>query len=137
MAVAALATGVPTGVVPTPLYHRMTPVTWWDYPIWTLSAVALGLLAATFARGAFAPSGVAIRTSVGGALSAFAIGCPICNTPVVALVGISGAIDYWAALQPLVGLLSLGLLLATLVLRLRGLTACDGSRWRARAVPRR
>jgi len=27
----ALAAGVPTDVVPTPLFTRMTPVPWWNY----------------------------------------------------------------------------------------------------------
>lgn len=42
----ALAIGIPTGIVQTSLYTRMTAVTWWDYPIWALSSVLAGLTAA-------------------------------------------------------------------------------------------
>jgi hypothetical protein len=123
---AALATGVPTGVVPSSLYHRMTPVTWWDYPIWAASALLVGLVAATYVRvGPRTPrADGAGKTVGGGVISAFAIGCPICNKLVVALVGVSGALNYWAPLQPFLGLASVGLLVTTLTLRLRGLAAC-------------
>jgi hypothetical protein len=123
---AAIAMGIPTGVVPSSLYRRMTPVTWWDYPIWAGSALLIGLSVATYVR--IAPRGQPAegtgRTLGGGVLSAFAIGCPICNKIVVALVGVSGALSYWAPLQPFLGLASVGLLAATLALRLRGLAAC-------------
>lgn len=29
----ALAVGIPTGVVPSPGYTRMTAVQWWNYPV--------------------------------------------------------------------------------------------------------
>ena len=57
-------------------------------------------------------------------LSTFAIGCPICNKLVVALVGASGALNYWAPLQPLLGLASVAFLPATLAVRLRGDRSC-------------
>lgn len=41
-----------------------------------------------------------------------------------ALVGVSGALDYWAPIQPLLGLTSVGLLLASLAVRLRGERSC-------------
>lgn len=123
----ALAMGIPTGVVPSSLYHRMTPTTWWDYPIWGASAVLLGLVVASYVRvGDASPAGNGTgRTLGGGLVSTLAIGCPICNKIVVALVGVSGALDYWAPLQPFLGLLGVGLLALTLVLRLRGAAACS------------
>lgn len=51
-----------------------------------------------------------MRGSAGGVLSAFAVGCPICNKLVVALVGVSGALNVWAPVQPLVGMAALALL---------------------------
>lgn len=39
---------------------------------------------------------------------------------VVALLGVTGALNYWAPLQPFLGMASLALLLATLAIRLRG-----------------
>jgi len=124
---AGLAMGVPTGIVPTSFYTRMTPVTWWDYPVWAISALLVGLTAATYVRvGGAAPAGPDRRQRALGAtvLSAFAVGCPICNKLVVALVGVSGALSYWAPLQPVLGVLSIALLLTGLAVRLRGAVAC-------------
>jgi hypothetical protein len=123
---AAIAMGIPTGIVPSSIYSRMTPVTWWDYPIWAGSALLIGLIVATYVRvGPPSPqAGGTGKTLGGGVLSVFAIGCPICNKVIVALIGVSGALSYWAPLQPFLGLTSVGLLTATLALRLRGLAAC-------------
>ena len=117
--------GVPTGVVPSSLYRRMTPVTWWDYPIWALSALLLGLLAATYVRvGRWTPGqDGAGRTLGGGVLSAFAIGCPICNKLVVFALGVSGALTYFAPIQPALGVAGFALAVVGLMLRLRALAA--------------
>ncbi len=124
---AAVLMGVPTGVLSTSFYTRMTPVTWWDYPVWAISAVLVGLTAATYVRVAGArPAGTdrSGRTMGATLLSTFAIGCPICNKLVVGLIGVSGALSYWAPLQPVLGVLSIALLLAGLTVRLRGAIAC-------------
>ena len=42
----------------------------------------------------------------------------------VALVGVSGAMNYWAPLQPILGVVSVGLISGALVVRLRGAVAC-------------
>lgn len=128
-ALVAVAIGVPTGVLPSSLYHRMTPTTWWDYPIWAASAALAGLTLATYLR---APSnemepepGRIAKRSLGATIfSALAVGCPICNKVVVALVGVSGALNYWAPLQPALGVLSVALLAVGLMVRLRGEVAC-------------
>lgn len=125
--VAALAMGVPTGIVPTSLYTRMTPVTWWDYPVWAGSAVLAGLIAATYLRAGGVPNAAPDRSrrTVGATLLAtFAVGCPICNKLVVGLIGVSGALSYWAPLQPVLGVLSVALLLTGLTVRLRGGVSC-------------
>ena len=125
---AAVAIGVPTGVVHTGFYTRMTPVLWWNYPVWAVSAVLVGLTAATYVRvreggGAGVPD--RSRRTLGATLLAtFAVGCPICNKLVVGLIGASGALTYWAPLQPLLGVLSVGLLATGLVVRLSGPAAC-------------
>jgi hypothetical protein len=125
---AALLMGVPTGIVETSFYHRMTPVTWWDYPVWAASAVLVGLTAATYVRVRGRDEEQApdrTRRTVGATmLSTFAVGCPICNKLVVGLIGVSGALSYWAPLQPVLGVLSIGLLTTGLVVRLRGAIVC-------------
>ncbi|MDX5961901.1 hypothetical protein SIM91_00810 [Rhodococcus opacus] len=124
MVVAALAVGIPTDVVPTSLYQRMTPVLWWNYPVWAVTAVLSGLILATYVR-TDAPSATSSRVGVGGnVLSLLAVGCPICNKLVVMAVGITGALNVWAPLQPVLGVVSLGLLSWALWRRLRGERDC-------------
>ena len=125
---AAMVMGVPTGIVRTSFYTRMTPVTWWDYPVWAISALLVGLTVATYVRAGDAISTAgpnrSTRTAAATLLSTFAVGCPICNKLVVGLIGVSGALSYWAPLQPVLGALSIALLLTGLVIRLRGQSAC-------------
>ena len=105
----------------------MTPVTWWDYPIWATSALLIGLTAATYvAVGDVAASGPdRTRSSlVASLLATFAIGCPICDKLVVAAIGVSGALSYWAPLQPLLGALGIMVLLTGLTVRLRQQACC-------------
>ena len=123
----ALAVGVPTGVLPTPLYTRMTPVVWWNYPVWAGTAALGGLVVATYIRrpGDSAPRSGAGAASGGGLLAAFAVGCPVCNKLVVAALGASGAMTIWAPLQPVLGALSLVGLGWALRRRLRNDYACS------------
>lgn len=125
---AGLAAGIPTGIVRTSLYTRMTPVRWWDYPFWIVASALVGLTSATYVRteessrvsGQDRPG----RSIGGSLLSVFAIGCPVCNKLVVAVLGFSGALTYFAPIQPLLGFASVALLAYGLRLRLRGGVQC-------------
>lgn len=124
-AATALLIGVPTGIIPTNFYTRMTPVLWWNVPIWMASALLTGLVLATYVqRPAGTVKTVSGRLGIGGILSGFAVGCPICNKLVVALIGVSGALNVWAPIQPILGLASVGLLLYALRVRLKGEKQC-------------
>lgn len=134
----ALAVGIPTGIVPTPVYTRMAPVLWWNYPVWGLTALLGGLLTATYVRRPQdrAPRSGAGVASGGGLLAAFAVGCPICNKLVVGLLGVSGALTIWAPLQPLVGAVSVLGLAVAFWRRVHGEFACpvptrapSGTKW--------
>lgn len=128
-ALAGLLMGVPTGIIRTGFYTRMTPVRWWDYPVWLASAALVGLSIATYVR----VNGRARTTVTGGPgrtigaslLSAFAIGCPVCNKLVVAVLGFSGALTYFSPIQPLLGLISLAVLVFGLKVRLDGERSCS------------
>lgn len=125
----ALAVGIPTGVVTTPLYTRMTPVLWWNYPVWAVTSVLGGLMVATYIRrpDETAPRNGATVASGGGLLTAFAVGCPVCNKLIVAILGVSGAMTIWAPLQPLLAILSVVGLLWVLRRRLRNEYACSAA----------
>jgi hypothetical protein len=123
-AVFAVATGIPTDVVPTELYRRMTPVVWWNYPLWAASAVLTGLVAATYMKTRERARAAGARLFGGGVLSFLAIGCPACNKLVVALLGVGGATAYFGPAQPLLGVAGVLLLAVALWARLQGEAAC-------------
>lgn len=54
----------------------------------------------------------------GGFASFLAVGCPVCNQAVIALVGAGGALSWWAPVQPVLGVLAIALLVHTLRRRL-------------------
>lgn len=126
---AALLVGIPTGIVETDWYTRMTPVTWWSYPAWLLSALLTGALAATYV-GPRLPSNVEQSGKTLGAnlLTTLAVGCPICNKLVVTVLGINGALTWFAPAQPLLAGASLGLLGYALSVRIKGLRSCPAPR---------
>jgi hypothetical protein len=119
--------GVPTDIIDTPLFTRMTPVAHWDYLVWVAGAALVGLLAVTYvaASGRSRPdASQAEKVLGGGLLSVFAVGCPVCNKLVVLALGISGALTYFGPVQPVLGLLSVVLLLYALRARLAGEKWC-------------
>lgn len=124
--VVALLIGIPTGIIETPWYTRMTPVLWWNYPVWALSSLLSGALAATYVRDASVPVPATEggKTFTGTMLSLFAVGCPICNKLVVLAFGVSGALTWFAPIQPLLAIASLGLLAYALCVRWRTAAAC-------------
>ena len=118
---AFVAIAIPAAVWPNPFFVRMTPVRPLDYLFLGITVVAAGLLAATYARPSEAP---AQRGMFGGLLAFLAIGCPVCNKLVVLALGASGALTYFAPLQPILGAASIALLGTALTARLRGIERC-------------
>jgi hypothetical protein len=122
----ALAIGIPTGIIETSWYTRMTPVLWWNYPVWAMSAVLTGALVVTYVRDPAVPVPATQggKTFLGGMLSLFAVGCPICNKLVVMAIGVTGALNWFAPIQPLLAIGSLGLLVYALWARRRAAIQC-------------
>lgn len=120
---AAAAVGVPTDVLPNPWFSRMTPVRPLDAILWPLTSVAIGAVLATYAVPGRTPR-PAQAGAAGGVLSALAVGCPTCNQLVVAALGVSGALTYFAPIQPALGALSLAVAGLALRRRLIGVRGC-------------
>ncbi len=113
--VAALAMGIPTDVIPNPWYQRMTPVRPLDVAMLPALSIVVGALVATYALpGARAFSSLSAGSG-SGLLGTFAIGCPVCNKVVILVLGYSGALAYFAPVQP--ALAAAGLVLASIALR--------------------
>lgn len=123
--IVGLAIGLPTVLIDNPWFHRMMPTEWWNYPAWALSSVLAGLLIATYVRQPDQRQDPSLRRGgLGGLLAFFAVGCPVCNKLVVLALGTSGAMSWFAPLQPILALLAVALLAVALRARLRNERAC-------------
>ena len=131
--VVALAIGLPTDVIPNPVFGRPVPVTGWSYPVLLVTAALSGLLAATYVRQGLTDEsatqseeldGPGRAGGVGGMLSFFAVGCPVCNKLVVLALGTVGARQWFEPVQPVLAALSILLLVGALRSRVRNERSC-------------
>lgn len=111
-----IVVGVPTDIIDTPFFGREVPVRWWEHPVLAATAILTGLWfgirpGTRERRPAGAMAGVV--------LAVFAVGCPVCNKIVLLAIGTSGALGFWAPLQPVLAVVSLALLTLAVVLRRR------------------
>ena len=147
----ALLIGVPTVLIPNPVFGREIPVVAWNYPVWIVTSVLAGMLAATYVRptaartpaqagGPTAPDDAApvdaapddaapvdapSRLGVaGGVLAGFAVGCPVCNKIALLALGYSGALTWFAPVQPYLAAAAMAMTAGALVFRLRGQVFC-------------
>ncbi|MFN2320602.1 MAG: hypothetical protein ABR500_13095 [Dermatophilaceae bacterium] len=128
-----LLIGLPTVLIPNPVFGREIPTTWWNWPALLAAAVLSGLLVATYVRQS-TPLGVLENTDteesgsrrgmIGGVLTFFAVGCPVCNKIVLIALGTSGAMQWFAPVQPLLAVAAVAALVWALHTRLRGERAC-------------
>ena len=121
-----LLVGIPTDVIPNPVFGRPVEVTWWSLPVLLVTGVLAGLLAATYVRDDAEPLAdrPARMGGVGGLMAYFAIGCPVCNKLVVLALGATGALEFFAPLQPALALLGVVVLGVALRARLRAARSC-------------
>lgn len=131
--VVTLLVGLPTDVIPNPVFGRPVDVTWWSYPVLVLTGMLGGLLAATYVRDdrfmgtdelTHGDQRVARTGGFAGLLSFFAVGCPVCNKLVVIALGTVGARQWFEPIQPLLAVGSIVLMVVALRSRLRNATSC-------------
>jgi len=126
---------LPTAVIPNPFFSRMTGTTWWSYPTVAISAILGGLLIATYVREPVGTDKVAVESTgaslklgtLGGFISFFAVGCPVCNKLVLLALGSNGAISWFAPVQPFLAVVSLLFMLWALNARLVNQDSCSFS----------
>lgn len=134
-AMSLLAFGLVTAIIPNPVFARQIPPEPFAIWTWLVSAPLMGIVMATYtvpprpspiALITLGPGEVAVAerrsTTLGSlaGLGAFlAIGCPVCNKVALVLLGTSGALSVYAPIQPVIGAVSLALLVATAAWRLR------------------
>ena len=125
--------GASTVLIPNQFFTREIAAVWWNYPVWFVTSVAAGMLAATYVR---APVGERSREATrsarfgmaGGFLAWFAVGCPVCNKIALLALGYTGALTWFAPFQPVLAVLALVFTVGALVVRLRGEVSCLVSR---------
>ena len=86
-----------------------------------LSSLLLGATVAV-TRGGGVVGG---RSLAGGFGTFLAVGCPVCNKLVVMLLGVGGAMTWFAPLQPVIAVLALIILFGALRAGVRSLTAAS------------
>ena len=87
-------------------------------------AVLSGLLAATYVATPRPETASSRGGWLGGVLTFFAVGCPVCNKIVLLALGTTGALTWFEPVQPLLQVAAVGLLAWALRRRLRGELSC-------------
>ena len=119
-----LLLGLSTAVIPNPVFGRSVAPTDWAMEVLIATSVLTGLLTATYvATGR--EEGLDKKGTVGALLSYFAIGCPVCNKLVLIALGTTGALQFFAPIQPYLAVAGLGVLTWALMVRLRGEMTCS------------
>lgn len=146
--VVGVVIGIATVLIPNSLFTREIPPVWWNYPVWIVTSVMSGILIATYVRlygraasvdlgASDAEESVLMPASAdreerrtgrfaltGGMLAWFAVGCPVCNKIALLALGYTGALTWFAPLQPFLAGGALILTAVAMVWRLRGQVAC-------------
>ncbi len=124
--VTVLVVGLPTVLIPNPWFGRTVPPTWWSWPVLLVTAALSGLVTATYVRRPSTTSAEAPTRSglLGAFLAYLAVGCPVCNKVALLALGSAGAIQWFAPVQPVLGLAGLVLLSYALRRRLAGERSC-------------
>lgn len=97
-----LAIALVTALIDNPVFGRSVPPTPWAMQAAAITAVLSGLLAATYVRDeSFIAEERSLKVGgIGGLATYFAVGCPACNKLVVLALGTTGAIQWFAPIQP-------------------------------------
>lgn len=111
-----LALTIPTDLIPNPVFGRQVAPTAWAWPVAITTALLAGVLVALPRPSSCRP---ATRTGIAGAgLAYLAVGCPTCNHLVVLALGTTGALAWFAPVQPYLAAIGLGVLAVAIAHRL-------------------
>ena len=134
----ALLIGLPTVLIPNPWFARDIETLWWNYPVWILTSIFAGMLTASYVR----PQSEKLAEesddlpaieeetrsakwgTFGGLMTFFAVGCPVCNKLALIALGYTGALTYFAPIQPFFAVIALIVTGIALLYRLRGQVYC-------------
>lgn len=123
--------GIPTDIIANPVFGRGVAQSDWALEVLIVTSILSGLLFATYVRNEPASAlqfDAGDRQSTvgyfGTFLSLFAVGCPTCNKLVLIALGSSGAVTWFAPLQPYLAAASVLLLMYSLRTRIMRESSC-------------
>ena len=118
---------IPTAIIKNPIFGREVGVTSWSIPVLVITSILSGLLFATYVRNEnYLPEERSAKIGSAGAFFSFlAVGCPVCNKVALIALGTSGAMQYFAPVQPYLALFGIVFLLYALQKRLVGESMCS------------
>ena len=108
----ALLIGIPTVLIPNPVFGRQVPVHPWNYPVWIASSVLAGMLAATYVRRTRGIAETTATDDTSDAPSRFGM--------------VGGVLAWFAPVQPFLAA-ALVTTAGALLMRLRGQILCSTS----------
>lgn len=114
--------GLVSAIIPNSFFSRMTDISNFDWVILVLTSILAGLYLGLYY---FIKNNKNLSSSCaigGGILGFLAFACPICNKLIILVLGFSGAMTYFAPLQPILGVLGILLLIyanLTLIRRIK------------------
>ena len=116
---------IPTALIPNMFFTREIPPPWWSYTALCISSLLTGLLVATYVASPITRTGNTNKSGiVASFLTFFAVGCPVCNKLVLLALGTTGAMTFFEPVQPLLAVISIGLLVWALLRRISQENAC-------------
>lgn len=123
-----LVIGVPTDIVPNPVFGREVPVRPWEPYVLVLTSLLTGLWFGLQRARAASPEeeDSSVPTLSAAGLALFAVACPVCNKVVLIALGTSGALGFWEPLQPWLAGISLVALLGSVLYAARKRPCADG-----------
>lgn len=141
--VSTVALAIPTALIPNPIFGRAIAPEWWSWPVTIITGVLAGLLVATYVAiprsNTDADAGVDSTLDgegaehldkagkagvIGGLVSFFAVGCPVCNKLILIALGTTGAVQWFAPIQPILAVAAVALLVWALRRRLLNESSC-------------
>jgi hypothetical protein len=134
VAVSAIITGlvisIPTAVLENSVFGREIAVTSWSVPVIVVTSILSGLLFATYIKNDSANTeDTSLKIGTAGAFFSFlAVGCPVCNKIALVALGYSGAMNYFAPVQPFLAFAGVAILTYALIMRLNGEVKCQVKR---------
>ena len=134
VAVSAIITGlvisIPTAVLENSVFGREIAVTSWSVPVVVITSILSGLLFATYVKNDSANTeDTSLKIGTAGAFFSFlAVGCPVCNKIALVALGYSGAMNYFAPVQPFLAFAGVAILTYALIMRLNGEVKCQVKR---------